>query len=209
MTPRPPIYIYTYGDCTGLFWNIKKNAHFYKDCRGFWTKKNAHLEPKINFLTTFLAPKSMDLTSNRLWQWFGPSKPCFELKLIKNDQKWPKTTPKNHFLTPFFNFPGSPPWKMQKIDFPIWNLHLKWQKLPEVLVVLEVFFIFDPKTMVLTIFDPKNHFLTPKPSKTTENRCHNPAPTTTLCLAMFFGLIKSIGREMATRFSTTTNMKST
>ena len=62
MTPKPLIYIYTYGDCTELFLYIKKNADFYKDCRGFWTKKNAHLEAKINFLTTF----SMGLTSKPL-----------------------------------------------------------------------------------------------------------------------------------------------
>ena len=157
-TPKPPIYIYTLGDCTELFPNIKKNAHFYKDCRGFWVKKNALLEAKINFLTTF----SMGLSSNLWWQWFGPSKHGFELKLIKIDQKTIKNRSKNHFLRPFFNFPGSPPWKMQKIDFPIWNLHLKWQKLPEVLMVLGFFFIFWPKTIKKPFFDPKT---IKKPSK--------------------------------------------
>ena len=100
---------------------------------------------------------------NLWWQWFGPSNRWFESILIKNDQKPRKKSGKNHFLTPFFNFPGSPPWKMQKIDFPIWNLHLKWQKLPEVLVIFWFFSFFDPKTMVLTIFDPKNQ-KTPKKS---------------------------------------------
>ena len=159
MTPKPLYYIYTLGDCTGLFLYIKKNAKIYKDCRGFWVKKNALLEAKINFLTIF----RWNWPQNLWWQWFGPSNPWFESILIKNDQKPRKKSGKNHFLTPFFNFPGSPPWKMQKIDFPIWNLHLKWLKLPEVLVIFWFFSFFDPKTMVLTIFDPKNQ-KTPKKS---------------------------------------------
>ena len=163
MTPNPPIYIYIRRDCTELFLNIKKNANFYKDCRGFWVKKNAHLEAKINFLTIFWWVS----TSNLWWQRFGPSNLQFELKLIKNDQKTAKNRSKNHFLTPFFDFPGSPPWKLQKIDFPIWNSHLKWQKLSEVLMILMIFSFFSSKTMVLTIFDlktsktPKKFYLPP------------------------------------------------
>ena len=58
--PKTTIYIYTLGDCTELFLNIKKNAKIYKDCRGYWVKKNALLEAKINFLTIF----EMEVTSN-------------------------------------------------------------------------------------------------------------------------------------------------
>ena len=92
-----------------------------------------------------------------------------------------------HFLTPFFNFPGSPPWKLQKIDFPIWNLHLNWPKLPEVLVIFWFFSFFDPKNHFLTIFDPKNQ-KTPKKfyPPPVFDVITKPKPTT-LCLAMFLG----------------------
>ena len=53
MTPKPLIYIYTYGDCTELFLYIKKNAHFYKDCRGFWTKKKRTFGGKNQLFDNF------------------------------------------------------------------------------------------------------------------------------------------------------------
>ena len=205
MTPKPPIYIYTYGDCTELFLNIKKNAQIYKDCRGFWTKKNALLEPKINFLTTF----SMGLTSKPLMTVIWTLKTMFWAKI---DQKWSKTPEKSWkkpFFDPIFQFSRVPPLEIAKNRFSNMKSPLKMAKTSRSFGDFLVFFIFWPQKPFFDHFwpqKPKNpEEILPPPSK----RCHNPAPTTTLCLAIFFGVLLLFAVEMATRFSTKTNMKST
>ena len=205
MTPKPLIYIYTYGDCTELFLNIKKNADFYKDCRGFLIKKNALLEPKINFLTTF----SMGLTSKPLMTVIWTLKTLFWAKI---DQKWSKNSKKmikKPFFDPIFQFSWVPPLENAKNRFSNMKSPLKMAKTSRSFGDFLVFFIFWPQNHGFDHFwpqKPKNpEEILPPPSFW----CHNPAPTTTLCLAMLWIVGLCFAAEMATSFSTKTNMKST
>ena len=63
---------------------------------------------------------------------------------------------KKPFFDPIFQFSWVPPLENAKNRFSNMKSPLKMAKLPEVLVIFWFFSFFDPKTMILTIFDPKN-----------------------------------------------------
>ena len=157
--------IYTYGDCTGLFLDEKKNPDFYKDCRGFWVKKNALLEPKINFLIIF----SMDLDLIQLLSVIWALK---TVVLSKIDQNWSKNSKKTLKIDQkmvFFQFSRVPPWQNAKNRFSNMKSPLKMAKTSGSFNDFDEFFdfrgqnaIFDQK-MVKMIKNPEE--ILPPPFK--------------------------------------------
>ena len=148
MTPNPPIYIYIRRDCTELFLNIKKNANFYKDCRGFWVKKNAHLEAKINFLTTFSMGFNLKPLMTAIWT----LKPSVWAEI---DQKWSKNSKKSikkPLFDPIFRFSRVPPLEIAKNRFSNMKFPLKMAKTFGSFDDFDDFFIFWCQNLIL---DPK------------------------------------------------------
>ena len=126
-------------------------------------------------------------------------------KSSKNSKKWPK----NRSKVTFFQVSRVPPLQNAKKPFSNMKSPLKMAKTSGSFDDFDDFFIFWPKNHQKHHFWPQN---IKNPEEKLENgskRCHNPAPTTTLCLAMFVVWFLLVSSEMATSFSTKTNMKST
>ena len=153
MTPKPPIYIYTYGDCTELFLYIKKNAKIYKDCRGFWVKKKRTFGGKNQLFDNF----SMGLPSIPLMTVIWTLKPSVWAKI---DQKWSKNHQKSikkPLFEVIFQFSWVPPLENAKNRFSNMKSPLKMAKTSRSFDGFGVFFHFLTKNHQKTIFWPKNH----------------------------------------------------
>ena len=107
---------------------------------------------------------------------------------------------KKPFFEAIFQFSRVPPLEIVKNRFSNMKSPLKLTKTSKSFSDFVVFFIFWPKNHGFGHFWPQNHKnpeeILPPPSFW----CHNPAPTTTLCLAMFCIRFFVVAVEMATSF---------